>query len=251
MSTMNSSQTVYQGPGTTYSTLGSVSSGETITFEWQEGTWAYIEYDVTGTGFKKRGYVPYSSVDNPGSATFTPSMSTRYLKRGCIPFYGPDNRGYVEMGDGVARKASVQYTGKKINNYAFCQLGTKRFYINADNLTTTYPTTSETGKSLTLPNYQQQDPDYEVLCDPSDLFADTGCAVCCAADVVSYVEDATCDPFEMKDRDVFETDDCNCKWYNASEQCDFRGIATPSNYLEQIYFHINSGLPVIIKLSGH
>lgn len=253
MSTMKTNQTVYQGPNTsskTYNTVGSVSANETVTFMWKETAgstdWAYIEYSVSGTRYRKCGYVPYNQVNSPGTSTFTPSMSARYVRRGCIPFFGPLNKGYSETSD-ITRGSAVSYTGKKIGNYAFVESGNRRFWMYDNNLSTSAPTDADFN-SLDFPyNFCQHDDAWQSL-NPN--FSTAGCAVCCAADVASFVEGTSLDPSVMKSRNVFTSTNISCNWSKASDECDWRPTSSPSNYLEKIKHHVNSGLPVIVRLNN-
>lgn len=59
---MYSSQTVYYGhTGSNTLSAGSVSAGEYVAVLARNGNWVYIEYNTTSG--RKRGYVPYSSVN--------------------------------------------------------------------------------------------------------------------------------------------------------------------------------------------
>ncbi|AUS98017.1 hypothetical protein CDQ84_18535 [Clostridium thermosuccinogenes] len=144
MSTMKSAQTVYYGPSTSiYPSVGSVSSGETVTALWKEGDWTHIEYSVTGTSKKKRGYVRTDTVNITESvSTITVQNYTRYVLTSATTYTGPGSTGYVEAGS-VSRGETVIYLGQKINNYAFIEYtitGTsqkKRAYFYADYLTAT------------------------------------------------------------------------------------------------------------------
>ena len=143
MSTMKSAQTVYYGPSTsTYPSVGSVSQNETVTAIWKEGTWAHIEYSVTGTSNKKRGYVPTSTVNITESVpTITNQNLTRYVNTSGTTYTGPASTGYVAAGS-VSRGETVFYTGQMFNSYAFIEYaitGTsqkKRAYFYAGYLST-------------------------------------------------------------------------------------------------------------------
>lgn len=243
---------VYQGPGTNFATVGTVSGNENVTFMWNEGSWVYIEYTVGNTGFKKCGYVQLTQINGVGNVTFTPTMSNRYVGRGCIPFFGPGNRGYSHT-DAIPQKAVVQYTGKKIGNYAFVQYSSnRRFWIFDNNLSTTMPTT---GGYYTLPNFsynfiQGSNEDWNKL---NPKFTSSGCAVCCAADVVSFAEGKSLGPEAMYERKVFTSTSIECNWPNASTFLDWTATQyiPQSQYLEQIKYHINSGFPVVIKLKNN
>ncbi len=122
MSTMKSAQTVYYGPNTsTYPSVGSVSQNETVTAIWIEGTWVHLEYSVTGTSNKKRGYVPTSTVNIYESVpALTFANLTRYVITGGTTYTGPASSGYVTAGS-VSTGETVQYSGQKPNDYAFIE----------------------------------------------------------------------------------------------------------------------------------
>ena len=115
MSTMKSAQTVYYGPSTsTYPWVGSVSQNETVTAIWKEGTWAHIEYSVTGTTNKKRGYVPTITVNITESVpTITNQNLTRYVNTSGTTYTGPASTGYVTAGS-VSRGETVIYIGQML-----------------------------------------------------------------------------------------------------------------------------------------
>lgn len=254
MAKMLTNQIVYQGPSTSYSTVGSVSAGEQVEFMWKESSWVYIKYTVGSTGFSKCGYVPAAQVSGAGTTTFTPSLSTRYIGMGCIPFFGPSNIGYSHVADAIKQKETVQYTGKKIGSYAFVQYGNnKRFWIFDNNLSTTMPTT---GGYYTIPKFsynfiQSANSEWNKL---NSEFTLKGCVICCAADVASFAEQKSCDPEVMYNRGVFSSSSILCNWSNASTYLSWADIeyasASTATYLEQIKYHINSGLPVVIKMEN-
>lgn len=161
MATMRSAQYVYYGPSTsTYPSVGSVSSGESISVLWQEGSWYHIQYSVTGTGQYKRGYVPTSTVSGAGTVkTLTAIASnagTRYVGIAASTYTGPSTSTYPAAGS-LSRGEAVSYLGYKENNFAFIEYsitGTsqkKRAYYYANNLATA-PTTggTTTGGSYTV-----------------------------------------------------------------------------------------------------
>jgi hypothetical protein len=139
---MKSAQTVYYGPSTsTYPSVGSVSQNETVTAIWIEGTWVHLEYSVTGTTNKKRGYVPTSTVNIYESIpTITFANLTRYVITGGTTYTGPASSGYVAAGS-VSTGETVQYSGQKPNDYAFIEYSIggsqkKRAYFPASYLAT-------------------------------------------------------------------------------------------------------------------
>jgi len=143
MSTMKSAQTVYYGPSTsTYPSVGSMSQNENVTAIWKEGTWVHIEYTVTGTTNKKRGYVPATTITITESVpTITNSNLTRYVNTSGTTYTGPASTGYVAAGS-VSRGETVIYIGQMFNSYAFIEYaisGTsqkKRAYFCAGYLST-------------------------------------------------------------------------------------------------------------------
>lgn len=146
MATMKSFQYVYYGPSTsTYPSVGSVSSGESISVLWQEGSWYHIQYSVTGTGKYKRGYVPTSTVSNAGTVNALTAIAsnagTRYVGIAASTYTGPSTSTYPAAGS-LSRGETVSYLGYKENNFAFIEYsitGTsqkKRAYYYANNLAT-------------------------------------------------------------------------------------------------------------------
>jgi hypothetical protein len=100
MSTMKSAQTVYYGPSTaTYPSLGSVSASETVTALWYEGSFVFIEYSVTGTSQKKRGYVGSTTVTVTESiSTKTVTLTSKTVSSGTTTYTGPNNSTYASSG---------------------------------------------------------------------------------------------------------------------------------------------------------
>lgn len=124
MSTMKSAQTVYYGPSTSaYPSTGSVSKNETITPLWTESTWCYIEYSVTGSTNKKRGYVPTSAINLTVSVSArTISKVSRYVHTACSVYFGPNTSTYPAAGS-LSYGEAVQYLGVKDSStqYAFVE----------------------------------------------------------------------------------------------------------------------------------
>ena len=103
MSIMKSAQTVYYGPNiSTYEIVGSVSAYESVTVKFREGNWYHIEYNVTGTSTKKRGYVPVSSVTLQETVGTYVDRDTNPLKctvrTGGTTYTGPDPAVHVAAG---------------------------------------------------------------------------------------------------------------------------------------------------------
>lgn len=68
--------------------------------------------------------------------------------------------------------------------------------------------------------YLQRDSEWEDLCT-GNLFAETGCGVCCAAMVADYKEtggSGTITPATMKERKVFTTNNTSVQWANVSDE---------------------------------
>lgn len=153
MSTMKSAQTVYYGPSsTTYPSAGSVSKGEAITALWTESTWCYIEYSVTGSSNKKRGYVPTNTINltESVSAFSGTNSGMRYVQAAdCPVYFGPNAITYPTCGS-LSFREEVQYLGVKANNpsFAFIEYDVtgstkkKRAWVYANNLATALPETT-------------------------------------------------------------------------------------------------------------
>ena len=144
--TMKSAQTVLYGPTTSsnsYQSVGSVSAGETVVaiVATKDKNWVQIEYDVTGTSNKKRGYVQVSTT-NLSSVSSLPSTSdngTITVKTGCTTYTGPGTSGYYTAGS-VDTNESVTDLDYQENGYRLIEYsvtGTsykKRAYCLASNL---------------------------------------------------------------------------------------------------------------------
>ena len=153
MSTMKSAQTVYYGPSsTTYPSAGSVSKGEAITALWTESTWCYIEYSVTGSSIKQRGYVPTNTINLTESVrAFSGTNSgMRYVQAAdCPVYFGPNAITYPTCGS-LSFREEVQYLGVKANNPSFVFIEydvtgstkKKRAWVYANNLATALPETT-------------------------------------------------------------------------------------------------------------
>lgn len=141
-----SGETVFSGPDTCYTSVGSVSYKEVVWVCWAEEGYYYIEYKKDGTNKYKSGYVPMNAFegtvtnrilkkDNPG---------IRYVMKNSTTYYGY-NASYLASGS-VSRGETVGYLGLKVNNYAFieyrisnAEYKLKRAWVLADNLSTTPP----------------------------------------------------------------------------------------------------------------
>lgn len=158
MSIMKSAQTVYYGPKAdlnVYPSVGSVSANESVKVIWKEvangNTWAHIEYSVTGTTQKKRGYVSAATVNITETvSTYNQSFQTRYVHTACSTFLGPDNNanlyptaGSVNLGETVKWVCSLRFGEYVYVEYDISGGKKKRAYINANNLGTVKPTTGE------------------------------------------------------------------------------------------------------------
>ena len=121
--TMSSASTVYYGPDSTnYASVGSVFYNEQVQVYAMEKNWFFIEYS-TGATTKKRGYVPYSTVNN--AAAVASSVPTRLFtgyadvsNQALSVFTGPGTTavypspGTVYAGEGFTRfnETSGNYT---------------------------------------------------------------------------------------------------------------------------------------------
>ena len=136
---------VYSGPAASYTQVGSVGSGEVVTFFWEETSggkkWCYIGYDVVSTGKKKCGYVLDEYVNHSGEQPLAVRASdpgVRYAKTGGTTYTGPGS-GYETAGS-VSTNEQVTYQGYKLSGYALIEYsvtGTsnkKRAWFYANNL---------------------------------------------------------------------------------------------------------------------
>ena len=152
MSTMKSAQSVYFGPKadvSIYPKVGSVSANEPVTAIWKEvangNTWAQIEYNVTGTSNKKRGYVLASTVNITETiTTFNESKETRYVRTASSTYLGPDANKYpvagsVSLGESVNWICKVREGAYVYIEYNISGGQKKRAYINANCLGTSAP----------------------------------------------------------------------------------------------------------------
>lgn len=255
MTIIAKAQNVYYGPSRNYDIVGSVGNNETVNLRWKEKRdnidWAYIEYDVDGKpGIKKSGYVPFDQVsDGITSLVFKARRDKRYVRRSCLPFLGRSNIGYASI-DGINKGTIVYYTGMKFSHYAFVENenANKRFWIFDNNLSDSVPINKESN-SLAMMYNVLQETKWNNL---NPRFASHGCAVCCAADVASYLENAEITPDILYNRGVFTATDINCKWHKVYDRCIWDDKRfSGSDYLQCIVQNINSGLPVVIELEGH
>ncbi len=152
MSTMKSSQTVYYGPKADlnmYPKVGSVSANEQVKVVLKEvangNTWAYIEYNVTGSTQKKRGYVLASTVSiTENVTTYNTSKQTRYVRTASSTYLGPDANKYpvagsVSLGEEVSWVCSVREGAYVLIEYDISGGQKKRAYIDANCLGTSAP----------------------------------------------------------------------------------------------------------------
>ncbi|WP_170291970.1 hypothetical protein [Heliobacterium mobile] len=78
---------------------------------WNEGSWTYIEYTVTGSNTKKRGYVPTTTVNVTESiSTITNQNIIRYVNTSGTTYTGPASSGYATAGS-LTRGEKVTYIG--------------------------------------------------------------------------------------------------------------------------------------------
>lgn len=157
MSTMKNGRPVYYGPKedtSLYPTVGSVSSNESVKVIWKEiansNTWAHIEYSVTGTSQKKRGYVPADTVNiTENVTTYNTSSQKRFVRTAGDTYLGPDATiypiaHYVSLGTEVEWICSIRDGMYVYVEYSIGSGKKKRAYINANFLGTTAPTLQPT-----------------------------------------------------------------------------------------------------------
>lgn len=152
MSTMKSNEYVYYGPddGGLYPQVGSVSSGETVTVIWREIAngylWAHIEYNVTGTNQKKRGYVNASTVNITETVSnYTQSLQTRYIHTAGPTYLGPDDNNLYPEAGSVSYAEEVKWVCSiRENDFVYIEYDIsggkkKRAYIHGNSLGTSAP----------------------------------------------------------------------------------------------------------------
>lgn len=123
---LTSNQTVYYGPATsTYPSMGTVFTSDSIKWLWVDGSWYFIEYPVSGG--HKRGYIPAAAVSGASSDNSTPAFSSlisnagaRTVESGATTYTGPNSNGYPSAGS-VSTGEKVQYLGYKENGYSFIE----------------------------------------------------------------------------------------------------------------------------------
>jgi surface antigen len=82
-----------------YPSVGSVSNGETVTALWKEGSFVFIEYLVTGTSQKKRGYVNNTTItvtESVSTKSFSPTSKT--VSSNATTYTGPNTTTYPSAG---------------------------------------------------------------------------------------------------------------------------------------------------------
>ncbi len=131
------SVTVYAGPSTSYSSLYSVNTYNTVYVLEKEGSYYYIEYG------NKRGYVPSGSLEPASSSGFSdvPYVSYNYksakIIEGVSAYYGGSSN-YDEIGS-VDTNEKVSLL-KNDNDYAYIEYTVsstrkkKRGYVPCDNV---------------------------------------------------------------------------------------------------------------------
>lgn len=71
---VTTSSNVYYGNSTSYSSCGSVSSGELVVILAKNGSWVYVEYNTSGG--RKRGYMLYSNLSCYNRPSYFPDIYT-------------------------------------------------------------------------------------------------------------------------------------------------------------------------------
>lgn len=165
--TMKSAQNVLYGPttsGNSYQSVGSVSAGETVVaiVATNDQNWVQIEYDVTGTSYKKRGYVLVSTTNltSVSGLPHTSDNGTITVKTGTSTYTGPSSGGYYSAGS-VSTGEAVTDLAYEENGYRLIEYdvsGTsykKRAYCLATNLNiTSSGDNSNTGDAGDMANYK-------------------------------------------------------------------------------------------------
>lgn len=131
---MSRANSVYYGPSSTiYASVGSVGLGEQVTVYGKEKGWFFIEYSA-GT-LKKRGYVPYDSIQNPESINEGERYYTGKLdvtNSSTTVYTGPNSSLYATAGS-VSSGESVTVYNEVIGSYTYIEYststGTKRGYV--------------------------------------------------------------------------------------------------------------------------
>lgn len=173
--TMKSAQTVLYGPTTStnsYQSVGSVSAGETVVaiVATNDQNWAQIEYDVTGTAYKKRGYVLVSTTNltSVSSLPHTSDNGTITVKTGYTTYTGPSSTGYYSAGS-VSTGESVTDLAYEENGYRLIEYavtGTsykKRAYV------------LKTALNITTDEEEDDDVTYTVGVRPSNMNINGSC----------------------------------------------------------------------------
>lgn len=124
------SGTVYDGPGTTYSQMGSVGQ-ETVKLIRTEKDYNFIEYTVTGTGKLKRGYLHYSRITGSWASLSAESASlnsvTFYVKNVSSGYYMQTQSDVPSAGSHI-NIASFDGNKKQLFKFTYDSAG-KFFYI--------------------------------------------------------------------------------------------------------------------------
>lgn len=151
MSTMLSEQTVYYGPNdSTYPSVGTVFADEEITVLWKDcDGWYHIEYTVTKTGKKNRGYVQDGTVnvtENVANLKSTVAQNSLYYCTAKTDYAtyntytGPGTTSSYKVAGSISKGERVKFL-YQTNGYAFIDYSIsnsggqrKRAYIARSNL---------------------------------------------------------------------------------------------------------------------
>lgn len=105
--------------------------------------------------------------------------------------------------------------------------------------------------------YLQRDSEWKNLCT-GNLFAETGCGVCCAAMVADYKETGgkgTVTPATLKNRGAFSSSDTTVQWSKVSDEFSFSTKQEYQNNLSGAIVEIKNQIdtyrdPVILRIAN-
>ena len=123
---------VYGGPGdSAYAQTGSIAIAESYSTLWNEYGYKYIEYNVTGTSQKKRGYITGGSAASKAPSSFSTGCGG-YTKVKANVYGGPNIDNYAKTGS-LDQVEWVTVLSTTDDNFYFVEYftstGTKRGYV--------------------------------------------------------------------------------------------------------------------------